>query len=451
MLMLVLLTLVNACLKSAWINSGYLRINIGSFPVNINDMIIVAAVLVSLIPKGQYYFETERPHPGLAWAIGLFLLAVLSGGIGAMHNGATARQISTTSRNLFEIPVLVYLGYRLMPRPSASIFFCYIVVLAGVCASLMISTNFGGQIEDLQGGKDIISVRIVDFVANYGGLASALLLFSLGSGATPLFRPWIAVPLAAICYVGQFATLGRSDWLALTAGIGAAIVIMPKYRRGSKIAFTAVVLPIMAVVLYVGMLGASSISGKDVVAKMRDRVITMLPGEHEGVKAKAWDTRLGGAFSELTLWSQSPIVGRGFGIQDTQTDDSTSYRHNTWTSTLAESGLVGFSAMALLCVGQIVVGRRMVRDHLDRSSVLIGGLGVITGVHFIIHGYCTMSFNQVRWAIPLALSYGMVMRCRAMQLAMATEYQGYLPTEEALPNGMLPMLDDEGQPMVGMF
>ena len=113
MLMLVLLTLVNACLKSAWINSGYLRINIGSFPVNINDMIIVAAVLVSLIPKGQYYFETERPHPGLAWAIGLFLLAVLSGGIGAMHNGATARQISTTSRNLFEIPVLIYLGYQI--------------------------------------------------------------------------------------------------------------------------------------------------------------------------------------------------------------------------------------------------------------------------------------------------------------------------------------------------
>lgn len=451
MFVLVLLTFVNACLKTVWINSGYMRWNIGSFPVNINDMIIAAGVLVTLLPKGQYYFETERPHPALSWAIGLFMLAVLSGGIGALHNGATARQISTTSRNLFEVPVLIYLGYRLLPRPGSSLFFCYVIVMAGVVTSLMISTNFGGQIEDLQGGRDITTVRIVDFVSNYAGLASALILFSLGIDAKPLFRPWIAVLLAALCYVGQFATLARSDWLAMTAGIAAAIAIMPRYRRGSKIAFTAVVLPIMAVVLYVGMLVASSISGKDVVGKMRDRVLTMLPGEHDGIKTKAWDTRLGGAMAELTLWSQSPIVGRGFGIQDTQTDDSTSYRHNTWSSTLAESGLVGFSAMVLLCVGQVVVGRRMVRDRLDRSSVLVGGLGVITGVHFIVHGYCTMSFNQVRWAIPLALTYGMVMRCRAMQLAMAAEYQGNLPAIEDASHGSLPMLDDEGQPMIGMF
>ena len=93
-------------------------------------------------------------------------------------------------------------------------------------------------------------------------------------------------------------------------------------------------------------------------------------------------------------------------------------RHNSWTSTLAESGLIGFTGFAIIAVAQIVVGRRMVRDNTDRGSVLLGGAGVITGVHYILHGYCTMSFNQVRWAIPMALTFGAVMRCRMMQQAI---------------------------------
>ena len=452
MLLLLLLTFANACLKTVWINSVYLRFNVGTFPVNINDVLMAVGLLISLIPKGQSYFETEKPHPGLSWAIVLFLLAVASGGIGAMQNGATARQVSTTARNLFEVPVLIYLGYRLLPRPSSAVFYCYLVALAGICTSVLISTNFGGQIEDLQGGRDITTVRIVDFVSNYAGLASALIIFSLGSGAKPLFRPWVAVPLAAVCYIGQFATLARSDWLAMTAGVAAAIVIMPKYQWSSKLTFAVVVVPIMAVFLYLGMVGAAALSGKDVVGKMRDRVLTLLPGDHDGVPKKAWDTRLIGATQELTLWSQSPIIGRGFGIQDTQGENHGGFRHNTWTSTLAETGLFGFAAFSFLCIGQIVIGRRMVRDRLDRGSVLIGGLGVITGVHFIIHGYCTMSFNQVRWAIPLALTFGIVIRCRAMQLAMAAEYQGYLPEANELPADVLqPMLDDDGSPRVGVF
>lgn len=446
MWLLLLLTTANACLKTEWINSTYLRFNISTFPVNVYDVLIVVGLAWSLLPKGQFYFETERPHPALSWALVLFLLAVISGGIGALHNGADARHISTAARNLFEVPLLIYLGYRLMPRPGSLLFFCYFLVVIGVITSILISTSFGGQIEDLQGGRDITTVRVINFLANYAGLAAALLLFSVGSGDKPLFSPWISVLLAAGCFAGEFATLSRSDWLAMSAGIGAAIVIMPRYHRGSKIAFVTIVIPIMAAVLYTGMLVASSISGKDVVAKMRDRVISMLPGEHEGVKVKAWDTRLSGAVAEISLWSQSPIIGKGFGIQDTQPDDYISWRHNTWTSTLAESGLIGFSAMALLCVGQVVVGRRMVRDRLDRSSVLIGALGVITGVHFIVFGYCTMSFNQIRCAIPLALTFGTVMRCRMMQLSMMRQYEGCLAPSSDGTADYDSLIDEGSQP-----
>ncbi len=452
MFLIFLLTLANGFLKTEWINTDYLRFNNGTFPINIFDILIAVGIVASLLPKGQFFFETERPHPALGWTFVLFTLAVLGAGLAALSNGAGVRPVITTARNLIEVPILVYLGYRLTPRPHSAVIYSYLMVLTGIGVAVVISLSFSGQAEDLTGGKDIVTVRVIDFVANYAGLAAALLLFSVGSGAKPLFAPWICVLLAAVCFVGQFSTLSRSDWLAAAAGIIAAIVIMPRYRTGSKIAFSAIVFPVIGIVLFISMLAASAISGKDVVGKMHVRLLTLLPGEHEGDKgAKAWDTRLGGAVAELGLWIRSPLIGRGFGIQDIQQDDA-AYRHNTWTSTLAESGLIGFSAMSLICVGQIVIGRRMIRDRLDRSSVLIGGLGVITGVHFIVHGYCTMSFNQVRWAIPLAVTFGVVVRCRAMQQSMAQQYAGHLPDDYQQMGDIAPILgDDEAVPTLPAY
>ena len=81
---------------------------------------------------------------------------------------------------------------------------------------------------------------------------------------------------------------------------------------------------------------------------------------------------------------------------------------------------------------------------------MIGGLGVITGVHFIVHGFCTMSFNQVRWAIPVALTFGVVLRCRAMQLQSKHQWAGYV-TEESNPSDPLaPLLDDAALPAASM-
>ena len=443
MWLLFLLTAANACLSNDLINSEYLRIPLGAFPVNIIDILILVGLLVTLVPKGESYFEAERIHPGALWAVGLFFLAVGGAFIGAMNNGANAREITTTARNLTEMPLLVYLGYRLTPRPQSAVTLCRILVCAGVAVALIISFSFGDQAQSLRTNVDIVFVRVVQYVSNYAGIASALLLFSVGSGAKPLARPWLAISLAAICFTGQFATLSRSDWLALVAGIAAAMAVMPKYRLSAKIGFTFVILPIMIVVLLGAIYVASALSGRDVKTRMVERFESILPGDREDGKDKAWDSRLPSTLEEVDIWIHSPIIGGGFGIQDVRTalDGLKGYRHNSWSGTLAESGLIGFSAMALLCFGQIVVGRRLIRDRLDRGTILMGGLGVITGVHYIVHGYCTMSFNQVRWGLPLALTFGAVMRCRAMQLTVRQQYQGYLP-DEAQATDASPLLDE---------
>src|SRR5947209_7538787 len=117
MVMFFVITLVNACLSNEFVNTSWLRVPIGSFPVNIFDMLILAAVLISALPRRTDHFHTERVHPAVLWALTLFTLAVAGAGIAAMFNGASARSISTTARNLAEVPVLVYLGYRALSRP----------------------------------------------------------------------------------------------------------------------------------------------------------------------------------------------------------------------------------------------------------------------------------------------------------------------------------------------
>ena len=103
--------------------------------------------------------------------------------------------------------------------------------------------------------------------------------------------------------------------------------------------------------------------------------------------------------------------------------------------------------MAVLCLGQIVLGWRMVKLRIERGFVYIGALGVITGVYYFFHGMATMSFNQMRFAIPLAITCGVVFRSRAMQLALAHQYAGYLPADGLTANGCpAPMLEDGAWP-----
>ena len=321
MIFLFILTAINALLNNTLVVSDEMRVVVAGFPINIIDFGILLALVGAMLPKGDHFFALDRVHKAQVWVFAIMAVASVGAFVGSMGNGANVRQISTAARNLIEVPILAYLGYRHLARPKSAVTFCYLIVFAGVCAASRIIFTFRNEAEVIKDNADIMSVRVVQFVSNYAGLASALLLFSVASGVKPLFKPWFAVLLAGFCYVGQFASFSRSDWLAMTGGIIAGILVIPRYGLGHKVVFGFIATVVISTVVGAAVFLASSVTGKNVGAKLADRVVTMLPGEHEGVKAHAWDTRVHGAMLEVQMWIRSPIIGRGFAIDDVQTDD----------------------------------------------------------------------------------------------------------------------------------
>jgi O-antigen ligase len=254
------------------------------------------------------------------------------------------------------------------------------------------------------------------------------------------------------CFLGQFTTLSRSDWLCCAAGIGASFIVLPKGARGPSFTRAMIALPFLGLAIYAGMYAGSRITGRDVVGKMHARLLSMLPGDRPGTPKKAWNTRLPGTFAELRMFASSPIIGGGFGVQDTPEMEpyvAIGLRHNTWSSTLCETGLIGFSAFAVMVGGMMIAGWRMTRDRLDATTVVVGAFGFITGATFIMLGLATMSFNQVRGGLPLFIVAGVVLRTRAMQLTqkrILAEERAYVAqygyAEDALEAEQQPYLDE---------
>jgi O-antigen ligase len=106
------------------------------------------------------------------------------------------------------------------------------------------------------------------------------------------------------------------------------------------------------------------------------------------------------------------------------------YRHNVWTSALAEGGLPLFMGYLVTCLLLVVVGKRLVRARMDQGTVMMGAIASLHGFMSIVFAAATMTFNQQRPAIPLGLICGLLLRTRDMQLAVARSYEGYLDAEE---------------------
>lgn len=448
MWLIALISLLNACLNNRFVNSEGFRIDVAGLPINVYDVLLMVALVWSVLPASSSYFRTGHVHKALIWAIALCFAALTLGTIAAIANpDSLSRSVITTIRNFMMVPVCTWVGYRCTRNLNSALGYCYVVVLCGLFATGAILLDFGAATESLKATSDITNVRIVQYVSNYGGLAAGLLLFCVGFKGKPLLPRWPALIVAGVCCVGQCATLSRSDWLAVAAGLVAAVAIMPAYTLNRKLLTSLIAFPVIIGCLFVAMFAVQSVTGRDIMGKMGQRVASILPWQQDGV-ASASSTRIAGTLKELELWRGSPVWGNGFGIHDALALDdwvaaAGGFRHNTWTSTMAETGLLGLAAMGLMCFGQIVIGYRMVRDRLDRRTVLIGALGVITGCHYFVHGLCTMSFNAPRFAIPVALTFGVVLRVRAIERAIAQEYAGYLPDASQLDTS-LPLTDVMG-------
>jgi hypothetical protein len=418
MLFLTLLTLLNALAHNEGFALKY-RIDAGGMPISVFDLMLGLGVIWAIVGR-RAAWPTERAHPLMIWVVVLFSLGAVAGIVGALIQNAELRWMMTGMRNFLVLPACAFIGYCLLLTPRSTLRFAQLQDGAGAGTALVILLFFHRHASTSTASTDLNTLRAVAYVATYAGLAAALLLFTIIS-TVRLMPAWLALGLCGLCFVGQFATLSRSDWLAAAAAVVSIFVLLPSFRPGGNLTAILIGPPLVVVFLWVGLIFASTLVGRDFESKMFQRVESLLPGRGDAVHAKAWDTRLEGIQKELAVWKRSPLVGGGFGATDVLRYRhgewaGLSYKHNSWTSTLAETGLFGFAAVGCMVFGMIVVGRRLARDGVDRGYVLIGALAVITGTYYFVHGMATQSFNQMRWGIPLAIVCGVALRARAMQL-----------------------------------
>jgi hypothetical protein len=433
MWILVLLTFVNALVSHDLVLTY--RLSVGGFPVSIFDVLLLGVAPVAVLVTRPYAYPTGRAHPVLSWVLMLSVAAVVVGLLAALFNGTGLRFSVTSLRNFISLPLCVWLGYCLLLQPLSAEKLCTAHVWVGVVTAAFVLLYFGRAASSFGPEGNIDTLRAMKYVAIYSGMAAVLLMYSL-IGGVGWIRPSLALPLCGVCFIGQFATLSRSDWVAVWAAVMVVYLRLPSLYRGRKLAAAIVGPPVALAFLWVGLVVASSVTGTDFTQKMIARVNSLLPDDSPAARQKkAWDTRLSSTLVELKWWAGSPLFGRGFGIHETKRPtltekEANGLKHNTWVFTLAETGVVGFAAVALVVGGTYVVGRRMVCDRTDRGSVLVGALGVTTATIYVVLGLTTQSFNQVRGAMPLGVVCGVVLRCRAMQqAALRAQYeaQGYAP------------------------
>ena len=403
------------------------RIHPGGFPVNVFDVLLfVVGPVAVLLSRGRAY-PTGRTHPILPWILLLLAAATGIGLVASLMSGTELRDSVTSLRNFIAFPLTVWLGYHLMPQPRSASRICYAHVFTGVATACLVLLYFGSKATVMGSDRNVDVLRAMKYMSSYCGMAAVLVLFSLVSGVR-MFPGWLAVLICAFCFIGQFATLSRSDWLAVSAAVVAVYFGLPSARRGRKLAAAVVGPPLAIIFLWVGLVGASVATGTNFTEKMVNRVYSLLPGDTPGIRQKkAWETRWDSTLVELKWWAGSPAIGRGFGYHEKMRptltyNEGMGLKHNTFVGVLAETGVVGLAGVVLTIGGAFVVGRRMVRDWNDRGFVLVGALGVVTATMYTVLGLTTMSFNQVRGAIPVGIMCGIVFRCRAMQLA-ALGYQ----------------------------
>jgi len=192
----------------------------------------------------------------------------------------------------------------------------------------------------------------------------------------------------------------------------------------------------------------SQVTGRDFKSYVIEkRVKQLLPAYDEETKTTVLATRLPGILAELQLWLESPLIGQGFAIGTAYEDQmgarGMGMNHNVWTSALSQMGPVGFLGYVVPVIGCTIVGFRLWRDQTEPNIALLGALGAITGVISFLWASISMTINQQRLAIVVGLMFGIIFRCRAMQLTLVRQQAeaGYADD----PAGYEPMAYDRAE------
>ena len=437
MLIIILLLLFNSIASNSKFLLKY-RIDVGA-PISILDLLLGLAVIVAAIPLARNRMPTARVHPILPKVLLLFLLASIGGSIASFLTTEDDPYYHlTTLRNFLCVPLACIAGYFLTHWPKHAKRFAKWLIISGVGAAIMVMLFYRSKAEvGVKESVDINALRTMEYGPTIAGIAAAFLIYQIVSGyrMVPLF---LTIVLAFVTFIGQCATLSRSDWVAIAMSIAGIYLLLPREGRRGKTVKAMLSAPLIMVFIWLGIILAGRTLGIDFEKRMVDRVMTLLPGERTGKTTKAWDTRLASQIREVQLWARRPLLGNGFGhqaIYGPNGERMTGYGHNTWTFTLYQTGPLGLASMATVVFGMWVLGRRMIREAQgDQLFTLIGALGACAAVFFFFHGLTTASFNAPRPAIFLGLIFGVVVRTRQMQLQTHSDLaiQQYLIEQQQL-------------------
>lgn len=467
MFYLFIITIANSVTSARGFQNRY-RVSLGGVQIGVLETTLGLGILMAMFMGGRIKSRgvTDRTHPAYVLCMILLLAGFVFGVVGSFTHGADPHYKMVFMREFFGMPAAVFVGYQLTGTLRSARKLPYAMVLGGVLVSIMMMAAFGRGAERYEYKGDWNALRTVNFISNYAGVASGILLYSVLAGLRLMPMP-LALALSGFCFLGQLTPLHRSDWLAQAAAMAAIPLCLPQGSRLKQTVRLFVAMVALSISLWVGLHVASAATGRNFHKTFEDRVVSMLPGQKmKSSDTKAWDTRLPAIKRELGLWLTNPIMGRGFAIEESLGFEGAQavgfgYHHNSYTSTLAQTGLVGFAGVVMAVWCPIIVGYKMVRDRFDRSSVLIGALGIIAGVQQAVLGMATASFNGYRGAMLIGLICGVVFRVRDLQrtglaIAQANGLPYGLdvePVTEPGPQGFevipIPNFDDQGRPLPG--
>ena len=188
--------------------------------------------------------------------------------------------------------------------------------------------------------------------------------------------------------------------------------------------------------------------------------MSMLPGERlKASDQKAWDTRCPASWRSLRSGAPAPLFGRGFAIQEAggkSAEVGYGFHHNAYTSTLAQTGSIGFVGVLTAVWGPVFVGMKLIKHGKgNRAAMLIGATGIVAGVQQSVLGMATASFNGYRMAMMIGMVAGICYKVRDMQLTAAASKPNSATAglhNDGYPvvlNDMLPIpdFDDQGRPI----
>jgi hypothetical protein len=331
-------------------------------------------------------------------------------------------------REFLAIPIFLIAGYVLLPNPKWAGRYANFMTVAGIGTAAVLLWHFGSTAEEAGFKESINVVRQATYNGAYAGLSAGMLSYLFVTRQTRV-PGWLLVVAAGFCVAGITSPLTRSDWLLTFGCLCSVLVIVPRERRataGLLMGFTVIGV-ILAILI--GVHFADALMHKDFGAMLVDRAATLNPFSEGGKEGHAWDTRVGAYWPELEMWFANPLMGSGFGCQWKVAlsvgGTDVAFKHNGWSSLLAQCGVFGFLGCNLMPLAMIFLGYRTVRERVDRGTVLLGAYAMMTGLAFAVYSLSTIAFSA-RNAPLLGIVCGMLFRCRDMRATTLAQFEGYL-------------------------